>query len=235
MKKSVNKKVLPVLMFLAVLFLLIIWSGRRGLCISEETGIQNVKDGPEEMKEPKYLSETLPEDCKLCGNGEGTLIPVYRGQDNLGIISVNTFDIAYIQINRYDDFGRIIKKADSNNGMRISIMGENGFMSTVSADSNRGYASVDITMNQDKVLDMEKAAGNLCTACLNLVMESSCAEPYGLGVINFKTGEVILLGEGTMKFLIGDFYVICEPQPENGEDISEITLDVFYCPERYKK
>lgn len=50
-------------------------------------------------KELKWSSFTLPKDCKLCGNKEDTQISWYEPRDNLGIISINTFELSYIEIN----------------------------------------------------------------------------------------------------------------------------------------
>ena len=50
----------------------------------------------------QYVSDTSPEDCLVCGGGEGTVLPLYRGQENLGIVNLNSFDLAPVTINRYD-------------------------------------------------------------------------------------------------------------------------------------
>lgn len=204
---------------------------------SEEKVSSEVSEEPAavEEEEPKYKSDTLPEECKLCGGGEGYLVPLYKGQDNLGIISLNTFHVANITINRYDDYGRLIEEPESGFGTNIVNTGDDGFMSMVSANTNRGYASADISMNNDKVLDMKKVSANLCTDCLNRVLEEAWREPYGIGLINFKTGEIRLFDESIRGFMLGDFYVLCEPRTEGDEEeISEIDLNIFYCPERYE-
>ena len=53
----------------------------------------------EETEKPQYVSDTLPKDCQLCGNGkEMTLFSLYEGEDNVGIISLNSFEISHIGI-----------------------------------------------------------------------------------------------------------------------------------------
>lgn len=183
-----------------------------------------------------YLSNTLPRDCKLCGNKESTQISWYESQDNLGIISINTFELSYIEINRYDDYGCLIKETDTRSGTQIRSSGENGFVSVITENSNRGYASGNIHMNQDKILDMEKVSANLCTECMECILNMTWEEPYGVGLINFKTGEIRLFEESVRGFMLGDFYVLCEPRVEgDSEGILDIDLHVFYCPERYNK
>ena len=226
------------------ILILVFWTGRgirywlmdgRAFDSREEPEEDFSESSAGEPEEPKYRTDTLPENCKLCGDGEGTLLPLYEGQDNLGIISLNTFHVDQIEINRYDDYGRLIEEPESGMGTNILNTGDGGYMSVVTANSNRGYASAEVSMNQDKYLDMEKASENLCTDCMNAVMESSWSEPYGIGLINFKTGEIKMFHEKIRGFTFGDYYVICEPRAEMGEEeISEIDMDIFYCPERYK-
>ena len=190
----------------------------------------------EEVEEPKYISETTKEDCKLCGEGQGTLIPAYKGEANLGIISLNTFEIAHVGINEYAAFGRL-KREPSNGGMMMLNTGDNGFNSMVHLNPNRGYASADVSMNGDIVLDIEKAATHLCINCLNLAVDNVWVDnPYGVGLINFETGEIRMFSENSRGFTLGDYYVSCEARPEYGEEeISEIDLLMFYCPDRYVK
>ena len=62
----------------------------------------------------RYHSDTLPEDCFFCGDGEKTFPFLYQGQKNLGIINLNTLELSPIIINQYDDFGKQIEEAVSN-------------------------------------------------------------------------------------------------------------------------
>lgn len=182
----------------------------------------------------KHLSNILPEACRLCGDREGSLISLYDSKDNLGIISLNTFKLVYIEINHYDVCGNLITVSDSSIGTYIQSTGENGFFCVVTVNANRGYAFGNIKLNQDKIMNLEKVSGNLCMECLNQVMETTWKESYGLGIINFKTGEIRVFDQNIRGFMLGDFYVLCEPRTEgDGGEISDIDIHVFYCPERY--
>lgn len=71
--------------FLLVL-LIITLSGyglKQGSCNANSTAFQ----------EKVYLSNLSDTDCYLCGGGIENLIPEYWGQNNVALISVNTFDI----------------------------------------------------------------------------------------------------------------------------------------------
>lgn len=238
MKKIDKKKIfLLVALMISVIFV--------GICIqfqkrnnwkeSVQGAMPEIQEvGMIKENESKWLSGTLLRDCKLCGNREGTQISWYESQDNLGIISINTFELCYIEINRYDNSGSLIEEAETGLGTRIEATGEDGFVSAVTVNTNRGYASGNIHMNQDKIIDMEKVSVNLCTKCMEHTLNMVFGEPYGVGIINFKTGEIMLFGESIRGFMLGDYYVLCEPRIEGGcEEISDIDLHIFYCPERY--
>ena len=179
-----------------------------------------------------YTSNITEEECNFCG----TLLNFHRGEDNLGIFSMHDAFVSPIKINQYDDWDRLIEKADSGIGSNINFAGESGLMTRVTAHTNRGYATADISMGEDRELNLELAAQHYCTLCLNRIMsDTNWGESYGVGLINYKTGEVQLFSESLRGFMLGDYYVSCEPHTEgDGNEITGIDLLVFYCPERYE-
>ena len=208
--------------------------GSRFEC-NDENPTSKIKDNTELLKtqEKTYKSDLSPEDCRLCGK-EDTLIPVYSGQNNIGIISLNSFQLLDIRINRYDEEGNLEK--GQVNGLETSIMstGDNGFMAVVSVDPNRGYGTADISMNGDKCLNLDNIQENICDTCLQNILQNTWGESYGIGLINFQTGEIRLLSEGIRGFLLGDYYLTVEPRTEIGESgISDLDIHIFFCPERY--
>lgn len=56
-------------------------------------------------------------DCYLCGDGN-TRYKEYYGQNNVGIISLNTFELMPVEINRYDQSGQLIEE---NTGVMRSM------------------------------------------------------------------------------------------------------------------
>lgn len=96
---------------------------------------------PEKMEakeEAKYISDTSKEDCLLCGDGKGTLLPLHKGEENIGVISLNTFDLAHIEINRYDDYGNLLEEPSQGISTRITSTEEDGFTFRTTEDTNRG-------------------------------------------------------------------------------------------------
>lgn len=97
-----------------------------------------------ETEEGLYISDTAPEKCYLCGTPEQSLLPFYEGQTNLGIISLNTFELVPIEINRYDDYGNLIEEPAGFSSTSMRNTGENGFTAYVTPNHDRGYANATI-------------------------------------------------------------------------------------------
>lgn len=194
---------------------------------------------PEETvgeKEPKYISKISKKDCLLCGDGEGTLLPLYKGEENIGVISLNTFDLAYVEINQYDDYGNMLEEPSQGTFMMRVSTGKGGFTFMATGDTNRGYSMCDLYFNNDEFLDVGQAATHMCTECLNKAMDDGFGdEPTGMAVINFSTGEVRILRENLIAFQFGDFYISCKSKRnETEENDLEMDMLVFYCPRRYE-
>lgn len=217
------------------------------LLVSTLLGCQNSKEPetppdstvyPEETtaeKEPQYISETSKEDCLFCGDAKGTLLPLYKGEENIGILSLNTFSLAHVEINRYDGHGKMIEEPSHGTSMTRTSTGEGGFTFMAAEDTDRGYARCDLYFNDDERLDVDEAATHLCTECLNNVMDDGFGDsPTGMAAVNFSTGEVRILRENLTAFQFGDFYVSCESKRnESSGNSLEMDLLIFYCPRRY--
>ena len=201
--------------------------------------VQNIAEMSEIAVEDttvSYHSDTKPEECYICGTGKDTLLPLYMGQRNLGVINLNTFDLVPVSINQYDDSGNLIEKLVTGSSTHVTNTGEDGFFLAITEDVNRGYAYGQLSFRYEEVLDMEKAADHLCQECLNNMMDNCWSDtPMGMGVIDFSTGEVRLFEENISAFTFGDYYVSCDWRDcEEGDD-REMSLLVFYCPERYQQ
>lgn len=185
-----------------------------------------------------YISNTPPSDCQLCGNGKGTLLPAYWGEDNIGIIDLNTFQLSHISINEYDDHGRRIKNGFCGSSFNTLNTGEEGMSVWGNTDSNRGYYSGQACMKSRKGLELEKVSKFLCTGCLNTMLDQCHDETYfNLGIVNFSTKEIRLLEKCMTAVVFDDFYVDCDyfesEEPENSGH--GFNLLIFYCPPRYER
>ena len=110
---------------------------------------------------PTYSSNTSPDDCYLCGGNIENLMPSKWGQNNIALISLNTFEIKPLEINRYDGNQLIEEFAGFGSvGGGPSIDG--GFSASLMQDHDRGYANGTVWFHDDEVLDAGKTADFLC-------------------------------------------------------------------------
>lgn len=190
---------------------------------------------PEEKEEIIYTSKITKEECSLCSKAGQTLLPAYAGQNNVGIICINTFDMSPVTINRYDDHGDLIEETAGYMSMTHNSFGEDGISTSVSANPDRGYADAHVYLNSESCVDQESVESLLCQECLTAIMDEAWDTPYCVGVINFETLEVRLFEEKITAFTFGDYYIDIDRR-ENTADSNSTELDllIFYCPPRYE-
>lgn len=184
------------------------------------------------MEKVSYTSDVSLQDCFLCGDG-GAHVTKW-GENNIGIISLNTFEIMPIEINRYDNNGKLIEENTGCMIMRIFSSEAGGFTASVMEDADRGHAGASIYLYDDETLDAENTAAFLCESCLNELMNSIYKNAFGVGVINFDTKEIQVFEENVTGFGSGDFYIHCDlKEPGAKKDTRKLDLVIFYCPVRY--
>lgn len=159
---------------------------------------------------PVYSSSTSPEDCYLCGSSTESLISAYWGQNNIALISLNTFEIKPIEINRYDADGRLIEEHAGVVAFGGGISKDGGFSAHLLQDYDRGYATGTLEFLNDETLDADKAASFLCANCLNEILPKDLSRCFGVGAINLDTKEMRLFEETLGGFGLGDFYFDCD-------------------------
>ncbi len=188
---------------------------------------QSKESGPE-----RAVSTVSAEDCFLCGDGAGESF--YWGRNDVGIISLNTFQVVPVALSRYDEHGALRSENTGYVSSHIFPNSENGFSACVFENADRGYADCSVSLNGDEVLDTEKAAAFLCQDCLDGVLSQLCGEGLGVGVINFATRELRAFEERVTGFGLGDYYIDCDwREREQMKDARKAELLVFYCPRRY--
>jgi len=184
--------------------------------------------------EEVYHSDTPAEDCYLCSGRIEKIAPSYWGQDNLALISLNTFEIQPVEINRYDKLdGHLIEETAGivSFGGRKSQNG--GFSANLLLEPDRGFATGSMDFFDDATLDIEKAASFLCDDCLNKHLPRRHEQCFGAGVINLNTKEIKMFEESLSGFGIGNFYVDCGFLARDDSPL-QMNLLIFYCPIRYE-
>ena len=182
-----------------------------------------------------YSSDTSTENCYLCGGGIENLIPSYWGKNNIALISLNTFEIKPLEINRYDRIdGRLIEEYTGAVSFGGGESKDGGFAASLLQNYDRGYATGHVDFCGDEMLDISKAADFLCEDCLNEILPSRIDRCFGVGAINLATKEVRIFEKHLGGFGLGDFYIDCDLRDRDG-DTHRMNLLIFYCPIRYEK
>ena len=186
---------------------------------------------PKEAKTTEYshddfVSQIRQEDCHLCGEDADPIISYRMDEDNVGILNLNTFDLLYVEINRYSDDRQLIESTAGY--MQTSGMpGDNNAYTFTFPDN--GYAQVHIK-DVEYSINRNNIQKSLCQNCLDAInnLHFSDHAPAEYAVISFSDHTIRPLMKNTPWFAAGNFGVDCEFK-ENGE----IDLLVHYCPVRY--
>ena len=186
--------------------------------------------------ETRYSSNTSDEDCYLCGGGIESLVPSYWGQDNIALISLNTFEIKPLEINRYDRLnGQLIEEYAGVVSFGGGGSTDGGFSASLMLDYDRGYATGSVDFLADETLDVDKAASFLCADCLNEILPQKASQCFGVGAINLATKEIQLFEENLAGFGLEDFYIDCNLAERKNGDSRQMDILIFYCPIRYEE
>lgn len=198
--------------------------------------------GCEEKKSPgstwdrktEYSSDTLAEDCYLCGGGIENLALSCWGQDNVAFISFNTFKIVPIEINRYDKIdGHLIEEYAGVASFGGGSNADGGFSAKLMMNYDRGFAGGALEFNGDEILDIDKAGSFLCAECLNGMIKETTGPYFGVGVIDLETKAVRVLEKRLGGFGFGDYYIFCDLQEQENNDPLRMELLILNCPIRY--
>jgi len=178
-----------------------------------------------------YHSDISAEDCYLCGGGIENLIPSYWGQNNVALISLNTFEIKPIEINRYQQ-GQQIEGYAGIVSFCVGGSEDGGFSVNLLLNYDRGYATGSVDFSDDETLDPSKAASFLCADCLKEILSKNYSQCFGFGVINLDTKEIRLFEESSCGFDFGDFHIFLNLKERKNSNSQQADLLIFYCPLR---
>ena len=175
-----------------------------------------------------YVSDLSQEECFVCGENPNHPISSYWGEDNVGILNLNTFDVLYIEINRYDDNGQLIEETAGYMQMHSMSNGESYVHSSDNPD--RGLSHIQIQGDR-KPVDAKAIQSFLCQTCLDKINDMYFGDypPEEYAVVNFSDKSIRPLIKNTTWFTFGNFDVDCD-----FEEDGDIDLLIHYCPPRYK-
>lgn len=185
----------------------------------------NREQEPATYEHIDYVSAISQEECFVCSE-KGP----YWGEDNVGIVNLNTFELLRIEINRYDDQGEIIEE-------------EAGYMSSSGLTDNeaktyahaytfpdQAYASIQMT-GVRYAIDRESIQTHLCQDCLDSInkMWFDDKPPAEFAIVSFEDRTIQPILNVHPWFGAGDYGIDCEFKPDG-----RIDLLIHYCPNRYE-
>lgn len=175
-----------------------------------------------------FQSAITEETCFLCGGYKDTLLHSTWSPNNIGIVNLNTFDILYVEINRYDDNGDLVTTPAGIFAIDGMTSGNGRVNSNLNYDN--GYATIVIT-GVEYSIDAAVTESKLCQKCLDSmnVKIRYGGTPAEYAVVNYADRTIHPLVTSTVSFGSGDFLIDCQ-----FKDHGEIRLLVAYLPFRYE-
>lgn len=187
--------------------------------------VHNVK-AVEEYEHIDFISTITPSDCFVCSE-QG----LYWGEDNVGIVDLNTFELLYLPINRYGNQGELIEEPA---GVMLSdslIKQETETYVHANIFPDNAFATVDMTGVQ-YAIDRKFIQSRLCQTCLDSInsLWFTTQPPAEYAVVSFEQKTIQPLLNAHPWFSAGNYGIDCEFR-----DDGTIDLLVHYCPNRYEK
>ena len=188
------------------------------------------KQENKEYEHIDYVSAITQDKCFVCGNSTKDPVSLHWGEDNVGIVNLNTFEMMRLEINRYGDHGELIEEPAGYMSSSGLIDKEADTYAHAYCFPDNAYASVQITGVQ-YAIDRDSVQNRLCQNCLNSIndlwfTDQPLAE---YAVICFEDRTIQPLLNAHPWFAAGNFGIDCEFK-ENGA----IDLLIHYCPNRYE-
>lgn len=189
----------------------------------------NKDQPPMDYEHIDYVSAITPEECYVCGNIVDFSGFTYWGEDNVGIVNLNTFELLYLPINRYDDHGNLVEEVAGY--MTSNGLVDNETETYVHAYSHpdNAYANVQIS-GVRYAIDRNSVQNHLCQTCLDSINDlwyTDCP-PAEFAIISFADRTVQPLLNAHPWFSAGNYGIDCE-----FKDNGAIDLLIHYCPTRY--
>lgn len=194
--------------------------------VPEETETSNYN------KDTVYETDVLECDCYLCGTNPDSPMAPYWGQANLGLLNLNTLVCEMFPVNHYDENQDLIAAA-VRYASTVTYRGSSDAGSTFRSDTNtnRGFLSISISLNENSVLNLDHIMPHFCTNCLTLIMNDytyADNKPH-VAIVDFQNRQIKPLDRTVSYYLYGDYRI----NSVYKEKSHSIYLNAFYCPERF--
>lgn len=184
----------------------------------------------EEYEHIDYVSNITEAECYVCGDSGYTDASAYWGEDNIGLINLNNFDLLYLEINRYRE-GRELIQEPAGVMLSCGIMDEESeTYAHAYVFPDNAYANIQIT-GVKYAIDCDLIQSKLCQTCLDFInsLWFTTQPPAEYAIISFEDRAIQPLLNAYPWFAAGNFGIDCEFKEDGNID-----LLIHYCPNRYK-
>lgn len=171
----------------------------------------------EEYEHIDYVSAITQEECYVCGDTKDFSGFLYWGEDNVGIVNLNTFELLRLEINRYDNYGNVIEESAgfmSSGGMSKD---DDGSFAHAFCFPDNGYADAQI-FDAQYAIDRDSVQNHLCQFCLDSINDLWFTDkpPAEYAIISFEDRTIQPLLNAYPWFSAGNYGIDCE-FGENGK------------------
>ena len=171
----------------------------------------NKEQTPEKYAHIDYTSAISQDACYVCGDVKTFAGSFYWGEDNVGIVNLNTFELLRLELKRYDDHGKLIEEPAgfmSSGGMAKDDAG-----SSVHAFCfpDNGYADAQI-FDVQYAVDRNVIQNSLCQTCLDSINDLCSTEhpPAEYAIISFEDRTIRPLLKAYPWFSAGNYGIDCD-------------------------
>lgn len=174
-----------------------------------------------------YSSTIEKENCLLCGDSVDHEISAYIGQNNIGLVDINTFEFVPVEINRYDTIGQLIEEPTGVMKMGSGTIGTTRV--SLMTDVDRGYSHAQIRTDNAEINE-DALTSYLCQDCLDTFSSffSKRDKVLTIAVINLSARTIRPLVETCPWFSSDDYLVNCSIN-----SAEEVDLQIVFRPVRY--
>lgn len=176
-------------------------------------------------------SNMEPGSCYLCGRNPRSLMGYYRKLNSVGIVFLNDWNITDAQAIALSDKGKEVP-CDGKSSTIFNTYGAGHGVVMVRSQKSRGISRIKLSVGEENVLNLGRAAEKLCQPCLNRVTDcfpeqsvGAMEQNHDVFLLNFLSGQLYTLEAGR-TFVTGDYYI--EVRAVN----DGLELLVVYAPER---
>ena len=191
-----------------------------GYCKADENASTNA-----EYEQIRFTTTISEKDCFICGDKRDPLMAHYWREDNIGILNLNTFNVLYIPINKYDINGEQIK--ESTGVLESSSKRCGDSILHAMTDPDRGYSHIEIP-NVTWEFNQKKVQGKLCQNCIDQINDACIwGKPAEYAVVSFKEKQIRPIVDTNPWFAFGIYCVDIDFEKQ------DINLKIIHCPPRF--